>query len=995
MVKLSFKYFFIKLFKIIFLAIIYLLFYIKPVQASSWSYVGTDNNTIGVIAVSPANNSIMYCNGTLNSSVYDLFKSIDSGETWSPLALSTSGLPINPEIRSIALHPSDPNTIYVGVFNKGIYKSTDAGNHWISMNFLTPAHWQGNEGYRIKALSIDQTNPQILYAGLGNNNCINGGVYKSTDGGITWQEKPVPAKCDILLISFDPTDSRIIYATGSRSYKSTDKGETWVEIPIIRVGENAFAIDPQNHDILYASQSTSPFGFFKSINAGSSWQRIGLIDKRIHEIVVDRENPNIIYASTRAPDFPGTGVWKSEDKGVTLSQMNEGLPTLETAALAISYQHPKKLFVGTIGHGLWSYDLEPVTPIVLLPGFTGSWNLEAFITSTTSGPWKKIPILWPYDNLRLTLTESSLNYVENQDYFEFYYDWRKKISNLADDFNNYLNNIVLLNKPEKTKVYLIGHSMGGLVARAYANKYGVDKIEKIITVGSPHTGVLKSYYAWEGGRADEENSYNRIIFELYLETQRKKFHTLKDSIQEMVPSIRDMMPIFSYLKKADGSIIDVNNMTEQNEYLTSLVDPDSLKQKMVTIYGKEDKPEKDTTEYYKVTTRNSLDALLGLWVDGYPVGKESTEEGDLTVLSKSAIIPNASSSPKVIGSHTEIIESSAGIQEILKALDINGVTPNTSHTSSINLPALLVLVRSPANIKVIAPNGEAGHNVSNPLTGSVYSPDDKLIFIPEAQKGNYQVQLTGTGNGLYELDIGQLTEKENKWQEIKGKINTNESVNLNLEFNPDLLKENPLTDNNGDLFLKLAKQQLEALNEYTQTKVTPNATKKALSYQVNKIIKIVNQATVYFNKGNYNYASKYVFSSLDYCYHLEQEINQYFKQNRIGPDKAIYLKNELNQISELLGSSWVILYKKSGNSITKSKVLNYKNALIRIFSGLEPKINDKAKNGKNQDLGLAYFLALEKQENAQPALDQSKLEEAYINFVLSRFYLLETTSLLR
>lgn len=245
--------------KLIYLIFVVFLFYPKPALASSWIYSGLDRNTIGFIKISPASKSEIYCNSTSSTSPvnYDLFKSINYGLSWFSVVQNSTGLPINPEIRTIALHPSNHNIIFAGVYNKGIYKSIDGGNTWTNLNFLTPGDWTNR---RLTALTIDPNNPSIIYAGLGNNNCVNGGLYKSVDGGSSWTELPIPSKCDLSHITLDYTNTNNIYASGTESYKSIDGGFTWTKMSIIRVSE--LVIDVENSNILYAAQVTNPFGFY-------------------------------------------------------------------------------------------------------------------------------------------------------------------------------------------------------------------------------------------------------------------------------------------------------------------------------------------------------------------------------------------------------------------------------------------------------------------------------------------------------------------------------------------------------------------------------------------------------------------------------------------------------------------------------------------------------------------------------------------------------------
>ena len=156
---------------------------------------------------------------------------------------------------------------------------------------------------------------------------------------------------------------------------------------------------------------------------------------------------------------------------------------------------------------------EENVPVVMVPGFGGSWNTNAIITAGDSGSWGKTPFIKVYNNIKNTFLNNG--YTENNDYFEFYYDWRDPVDELADDFKDYLENTVLAGKTAGTKINIIGHSMGGVVSRAYAQKYGEDKINKIVTAGSPHKGTVPAWQGWAGAEVGNRWSWQWIALQLY------------------------------------------------------------------------------------------------------------------------------------------------------------------------------------------------------------------------------------------------------------------------------------------------------------------------------------------------------------------------------------------------------------------------------------------------------------------------------------------------
>ncbi len=135
-------------------------------EATGW--VGLDEGLAGApvsaLQVDPSSSRIVYA-GSFGDG---LFKSSDGG-TWAPLNDGLTG----DLLQALVIHPRTPSTLYAGSFGDGIFKSTDAGSTWTDVN-------SGLTGFpRIRALAIDASSPDTLYAATGS-------VCKSTDGGRLW-----------------------------------------------------------------------------------------------------------------------------------------------------------------------------------------------------------------------------------------------------------------------------------------------------------------------------------------------------------------------------------------------------------------------------------------------------------------------------------------------------------------------------------------------------------------------------------------------------------------------------------------------------------------------------------------------------------------------------------------------------------------------------------------------------------------------------------------
>ncbi|HKN82667.1 MAG TPA: hypothetical protein VJW17_04495 [Pyrinomonadaceae bacterium] len=267
-----------------------------------------------------------------------VWKSVNAGRTWTPIFDSTNVASIG----GIGVAPSDPNVIYVGTgeadmrdsiaYGNGVFKSTDAGKTW--------KHVGLENTKQIGRIIVDPKNPDTVFVavlGLAYGSNPDRGVYRSRDGGATWQ-KVLFKNEDIgaIDLAFDPADSRIVYATlwnvrrppwfiyapangpGAGIFKSTDGGTTWTEIsqgiPVEGRGHIGIAVAPTNRNRIYAVVDAKEGGVFISNDAGATWARLSS-DKRLwdrgwyfEKVTVDTKNPDVVYVMN-------TSIYRSTDGG--------------------------------------------------------------------------------------------------------------------------------------------------------------------------------------------------------------------------------------------------------------------------------------------------------------------------------------------------------------------------------------------------------------------------------------------------------------------------------------------------------------------------------------------------------------------------------------------------------------------------------------------------------------------------------------------------------
>ncbi|MEK6300749.1 MAG: glycosyl hydrolase [Acidobacteriota bacterium] len=234
---------------------------------------------------------------------------------------------------------SDPRILYVGSAGGGVWKSINAGT---SFKPIFDKYSQS-----IGAVTVDQAHPETVWVGTGeswtrNSVSVGTGVYKTTDAGDSWKLMGLEDSERIARIVIDPKNSDVVYvaATGHLwnsndqrgVYKTTDGGKTWNRVLFVdkETGCADIAIDPQEPSIVYASMwqfRRKPYfftsggpgsGLYKSTDAGKTWKKLsnGLPDGELGRIAIGvaPSRPNRVYAVVEAKK---SGVYRSDDMGET------------------------------------------------------------------------------------------------------------------------------------------------------------------------------------------------------------------------------------------------------------------------------------------------------------------------------------------------------------------------------------------------------------------------------------------------------------------------------------------------------------------------------------------------------------------------------------------------------------------------------------------------------------------------------------------------------
>jgi photosystem II stability/assembly factor-like uncharacterized protein len=204
-------------------------------------------------------------------------------------------------VTSITVDSNDPEVIFVGMQNAGVFRSIDGGLSWSPRN-------QGLANTQVISLSIGQKNPNILYAGT------LGGIFKTQDGGENWERIGEGRR---LLMDYK-NSSHLYISNGGNVLESSNEGITWQEHKNSCPKIDSWAINPLDGMTLYASDNgndpSCKMGLYKSSDGARSWNLLGFEGQSILEIAVgsDDKGNELIYADT-----PGQGYQISNDTGIS------------------------------------------------------------------------------------------------------------------------------------------------------------------------------------------------------------------------------------------------------------------------------------------------------------------------------------------------------------------------------------------------------------------------------------------------------------------------------------------------------------------------------------------------------------------------------------------------------------------------------------------------------------------------------------------------------
>jgi photosystem II stability/assembly factor-like uncharacterized protein len=352
------------------------------VEAAKTEGVKVDSETIsglGARSIGPAimSGRIAALDAVVEKGRLTIYVGSASGGVWKSVNDGTTFKPVfdkyNQSIGAVTIDPGNPKTVWVGTgetwvrnsvsVGDGIYKTIDGGDNWNRMGLA--------DTERISRILVDPQNTDTVYA------CATGhlwnpspdrGVFKTSDGGKTWQKVLYQNEdTGCATIAMDPQDSRILYAAmwqfrrkpyiftsggpGSALFKSTDGGATWKklkkDLPGGEWGRIAIAVAPSRPSTVYAVVEAKNTALFRSDDLGESWAEMNsgpeIVGRPFYfaTLFIDPKNYQRVYK-------PATGLVVSDDGGKTFSGIGGSVHS-DFHAMWINPSNPEQILVGTDG----------------------------------------------------------------------------------------------------------------------------------------------------------------------------------------------------------------------------------------------------------------------------------------------------------------------------------------------------------------------------------------------------------------------------------------------------------------------------------------------------------------------------------------------------------------------------------------------------------------------------------------------------------------------
>ncbi|WP_249067074.1 VPS10 domain-containing protein [Halalkalibaculum roseum] len=317
--------------------------------------------SIGSITVANSDPNVIYVGtgsdaprGNISAGV-GMYKSTDAGKTWKHVGLRNGG-----QIGEIQIHPENPELVYAAVLGnifgpnseRGVYRSKNGGKNWEQVLSLSDSTGAID-------VEMDPTNPRILYAGFWRaerkpwtliDGSTEGGVFKSVDGGDSWErvhgglpDEGILGKVDIAISPANPDRIWVMQQAKAEEkgglYRSDDGGKNWKRVNRehkLRQRQYYYThlfADPIDEHTVYVLNT----GFYKSTNAGETFERISVPHGDVHSLWLNPDDPDIMVNSNDG----GANVSLNGGKTWT-TQKNQ--PTAEFYRVEVDNRFPYRVY---------------------------------------------------------------------------------------------------------------------------------------------------------------------------------------------------------------------------------------------------------------------------------------------------------------------------------------------------------------------------------------------------------------------------------------------------------------------------------------------------------------------------------------------------------------------------------------------------------------------------------------------------------------------------
>jgi len=350
----------------------------------SWTNISDgqiDVGSIGAVTVAPSDPSVVYvgsgsaCVRGNISAGKGMYRSLDGGDTWE-----FAGLPEAGQIGAVVVHPRDPDLVYVAALGhifgpnpeRGVYRSRDGGDTWENVLFL-------NDSTGAVDLAMNPRNPREIYSGMWRaerkpwtmiSGGEDGGVYKTVDGGDTWQKLGGGLPEGLVGrvgVTVSPANPDRVWALveaepGGGVYRSDDRGETWTRTNSEnKLRQRAWyythiEADPVDPNTVYALNT----GFYRSVDGGETFENIPVPHGDVHDLWVHPTDADRMVVANDG------GAQVSLNGGASFSTMNNQ-PTAEFYDVTVDNGFPYRL-----------YGAQQDNTGISLPSWSSSTTLHPF-----------------------------------------------------------------------------------------------------------------------------------------------------------------------------------------------------------------------------------------------------------------------------------------------------------------------------------------------------------------------------------------------------------------------------------------------------------------------------------------------------------------------------------------------------------------------------------------------------------------------------------------